>query len=186
MVLCIGVLETFDSIFMYYFYRTMNKKIGIATRSDQRPLVDELLKIMERSKVDYTRTFRNLAKFQTIHTTSEEAPLQERFLVDILEVRDSEALVEWKKWLTRYNNVLLGQRSDDRKRAQAMNKHNPKYVLRNYMAQMAIEKAEQGDYSEIGLLLDLLSSPFDEQPKHVYYSQRPPGWSKTLHVSCSS
>jgi uncharacterized protein YdiU (UPF0061 family) len=63
---------------------------------------------------------------------------------------------------------------------------NPKYVLRNYLAQIAIEKAQDKDFSEIGKLLKVLEKPFDEQPENENYAQLPPDWASELEVSCSS
>jgi hypothetical protein len=63
---------------------------------------------------------------------------------------------------------------------------SPKYVLRNYMVQTAIVKAEKKDYSEVDKLLKLLTRPFDEQPEMDSYAAEPPGWAKTLELSCSS
>jgi uncharacterized protein YdiU (UPF0061 family) len=63
---------------------------------------------------------------------------------------------------------------------------NPKYILRNYMAQIAIEKAENGDFSEVNRLLHILQNPFDEHPEAEEYAGLPPDWSESLSVSCSS
>ena len=63
---------------------------------------------------------------------------------------------------------------------------NPKYVLRNYMAQTAIEKAQQGDYSEVELLLKVLQNPFDDHPQAEKYAGLPPDWAGGISVSCSS
>jgi uncharacterized protein YdiU (UPF0061 family) len=63
---------------------------------------------------------------------------------------------------------------------------NPKYVLRNYLAQIAIEKAQNKDFSEIATLLSVLEKPFDEQPEHAKYADLPPDWASELEVSCSS
>ena len=63
---------------------------------------------------------------------------------------------------------------------------NPKYVLRNYMAQIAISMAENKDFSEVDTVLKLLTNPFDEQPKMESYAQQPPDWANTLELSCSS
>jgi uncharacterized protein YdiU (UPF0061 family) len=63
---------------------------------------------------------------------------------------------------------------------------NPKYVLRNYLAQTAIEKAQNKDFSEIAKLLSILEHPFDEQPEHAKYADLPPDWASELEVSCSS
>ena len=67
-----------------------------------------------------------------------------------------------------------------------MNAVNPKFVLRNYLAQTAIEKAEQKDFSEVRRLLAVLRRPFDEQPEHEAYAAPPPEWGRHLVVSCSS
>jgi uncharacterized protein YdiU (UPF0061 family) len=63
---------------------------------------------------------------------------------------------------------------------------NPKYVLRNYLAQTAIERAHAGDFSEVDRLLAVLSRPFDEQPEHEASAAAPPAWGRHLEVSCSS
>jgi uncharacterized protein YdiU (UPF0061 family) len=67
-----------------------------------------------------------------------------------------------------------------------MNQLNPKYVLRNYMAQAAIDAAKQGDYSEVELMLTVLQSPFKEHPEAEKYAGLPPDWADQLSVSCSS
>ncbi len=67
-----------------------------------------------------------------------------------------------------------------------MRRSNPKYILRNYLAQKAIERAEQGDYSETERLLRLLQSPYDEQPEMDRYAAEPPDWGRHIEVSCSS
>jgi serine/tyrosine/threonine adenylyltransferase len=67
-----------------------------------------------------------------------------------------------------------------------MHRVNPKYVLRNYLAQQAIEKAQQKDFSEIDRLFTLLQDPFTDQPGMEAYAAAPPNWGKHLAVSCSS
>lgn len=63
---------------------------------------------------------------------------------------------------------------------------NPLYILRNYLAQNAIQAAELGDYSEARRLHEVLTKPFEEQPGMEQYAQRPPDWGKHLEISCSS
>lgn len=63
---------------------------------------------------------------------------------------------------------------------------NPKYILRNYMAQTAIQRAQQGDYTEVDRLLKILHSPFDEHPDAEEYAGLPPDWASDIEVSCSS
>ena len=89
-------------------------------------------------------------------------------------------------WLKRYNQRLLQEGSDNIQRSKAMKKNNPKFILRNYLAQNAITAAEQGDFSEFNTLSMLLSSPFDEHPDYQQYAAEPPEWGQKLEISCSS
>ena len=63
---------------------------------------------------------------------------------------------------------------------------NPKYILRNYLAQQAINATEAGDNEELDRLMTVLRSPFSEQPEFEVYAKEPPEWSKELSISCSS
>jgi uncharacterized protein YdiU (UPF0061 family) len=67
-----------------------------------------------------------------------------------------------------------------------MRRVNPKYILRNYLAQIAIERAEEGDFSEIERLLTVLRQPYAEQPEAARYAEPPPDWGRHLEISCSS
>jgi serine/tyrosine/threonine adenylyltransferase len=63
---------------------------------------------------------------------------------------------------------------------------NPKYVLRNHLAQIAIERAQAGDFDEIARLHEVLRRPFKEQPENESYAAAPPDWARDISVSCSS
>ena len=67
-----------------------------------------------------------------------------------------------------------------------MNQVNPKYILRNYLVQIAIEKAQNDDFSEVNKLLKILEKPFDEQEEYNDYAKLPPDWGTDLNISCSS
>ncbi|HEX7765073.1 MAG TPA: hypothetical protein VF443_00065, partial [Nitrospira sp.] len=86
----------------------------------------------------------------------------------------------------RYAGRLHREKSRDEERHSRMNRVNPRYVLRNYLAQTAIEKAQQKDYSEVDRLLTLLQDPYSDQPGMEAYAAAPPNWGKHLSVSCSS
>jgi uncharacterized protein YdiU (UPF0061 family) len=75
---------------------------------------------------------------------------------------------------------------DQAEAGQSMLAHNPKYVLRNHLAEIAIRQAKLGDFSEVETLLTLLQSPFDEHPVHEAYAQLPPAWASSIEISCSS
>jgi uncharacterized protein YdiU (UPF0061 family) len=95
--------------------------------------------------------------------------------------------VAFDAWAARYAAALRQQGSVDAERAAAMRRLNPKYILRNHLAEIAIRRAADArDYSEINLLHALLTRPFDEQPEHQAYAAEPPDWARTIEVSCSS
>ncbi|HSQ92364.1 MAG TPA: protein adenylyltransferase SelO family protein, partial [Nitrospiraceae bacterium] len=123
----------------------------------------------------YTNFFRALGRFETGSSTPNE-PLRDFFL-------DRESFDQWAR---RYESRLREEGSLDEDRLARMNRVNPKYVLRNYMAQTAIEKAQQKDFSEIDRLLTLLQNPYSDQPGMDGYAVSPPNWGKHLAVSCSS
>ena len=94
---------------------------------------------------------------------------------------------DFDAWARKYRERLGKENTKTADRKVSMLKTNPKYVFRNYMAEIAIRKAEdEKDYSEIDRLLTLLQSPFDEHPDCEEYAKHPPVWSQKLSVSCSS
>ena len=105
------------------------------------------------------------------------APLRDRFL-------DRAA---FDAWAARYAAALRQHGSNDAERSQTMRAVNPKYILRNHLAEIAIRRAADArDYSEINRLHRLLARPFDEQPEFEAYAAEPPDWARKIEVSCSS
>jgi uncharacterized protein YdiU (UPF0061 family) len=90
------------------------------------------------------------------------------------------------QWLGDYIVRLKAESSIDAKRKANMNAVNPKYILRNHLAQAAIEKAQRQDFSEVAKLLSILEKPFDEQDEYEEYSTPPPPDLESIEVSCSS
>ena len=133
------------------------------------------LALMHLHHVDYTIFFRTLSSFQ-IGSASLNEQLRDFFL-------DREA---FDQWAGRYEDRLREEASRDEDRQVRMNRVNPKYVLRNYLAQTAIEKAQKKDYAEIDRLLALLQNPYSDQPGMDAYAAPPPNWGKHLSVSCRS
>lgn len=154
----------------------LHAKFGLAqTREGDRALIDGLFSIMQASHVDFTLLFRRLADLRIAEPGSEEA-VRDLFI-------DRAA---FDAWAERYRERLRAEGSDDAARRAAMNRVNPKYILRNYLAQQAIERAQNGDFGEVNKLLAILEQPYDEQPEHEAYAALPPDWAAHLEVSCSS
>ncbi|KAB2964043.1 MAG: hypothetical protein F9K15_21645, partial [Zoogloea sp.] len=89
-------------------------------------------------------------------------------------------------WLALWRARLGAEGRPDAERQAAMNATNPKYVLRNWIAESAIRAARARDYSEVNAVLACLSRPFDEQPEFERFAAPPPAWAEDLSVSCSS
>ena len=168
----IAALKHYEPTFLQHYRDLMAAKLGLLHYADNdETLINSLLALMEENQVDYTLFFRQLCYFS-----------EPRQAVRDLFV-DREA---FDAWAVLYIERLSQQSVSDNDRSEAMLKTNPKYILRNYMAQAAIEKAEKGDYSEVNLLLDVLQNPFEEHPQAEHYAGLPPDWAETISVSCSS
>jgi serine/tyrosine/threonine adenylyltransferase len=169
-------LEVYKTAFPQALEAMMRAKLGFATeRGDDRDLIDGLLKRMAADRADFSITFRRLALFSTAEGAA-NAPLRDMFM-------DRDA---FDAWAAQYAQRLRAEHSNDAERALRMNRVNPKYVLRNHLAETAIQRAQGGDFTETDRLLKVLQQPFDEQPEHSAYADFPPEWAQSIEVSCSS
>jgi serine/tyrosine/threonine adenylyltransferase len=148
--------------------------VGHNSEEDMQ-LYQSLFEVMKESHVDFTRFFRSLSRLK-IEDEKVDASIRDQFIN-----RES-----FDAWAAAYRARLKQDGRSDAERAVEMNKRNPKYVLRNYLAEVAIRKAKEKDFSEVAKLLKILEKPFDEQPEHEAYAQLPPDWASELEVSCSS
>ena len=152
-------------------------KLGLRELHDgDADLLNSFLGILHRGKSDFTRSFRHLARVRTDADTP------------AIDVREEIAdLAAFDAWIVKYRARLrTEQNTDDSVRAERMNRVNPKYVLRNHLAQAAIEQAQQGDIAELDRLATLLAHPYDEQPAMEHYATEPPEQLRHIEVSCSS
>jgi len=169
-------LEPYREVFPRELQSRMAAKLGLATQRDgDRELIDDLLRLMAAEHADFTLGFRALAGLRTADG-ADHAAVRDPFV-------DRAA---FDAWAARYIGRLRAEGSVDEERAQRMNRVNPKFVLRNHLAQAAIERAQRGDFSEVERLLKVLQRPFDEQPEHAAYAAHPPDWARSIEVSCSS
>ncbi len=170
------ILARFPERFGQTLERLMRAKLGLAHEQDNdAALANQLLEIMDANRADFTLTFRHLAALSK-HGPSQDTPVRELFA-------DPAAFDQWAHL---YRTRLAEETCDDTIRAQAMNRVNPKYVLRNHLAETAIRRAHEQDFSEVEQLLTVLRRPFDEQPEYAAYAALPPPWASTLEISCSS
>ena len=151
----------------------------------------ELLILLQLVETDMTIFYRKLAELVIDVELSNEvlmAPLMEAYYVPEQLTEDYKARLGL--WLKSYIKRVQHSGMADIERIKTMNAANPKYVLRNYLAQLAIDKAEQGDFSMVNELLELLRHPYDEQPGKEEYALKRPDWARQRAgcsmLSCSS
>jgi uncharacterized protein YdiU (UPF0061 family) len=174
---CNAALARYEKAYLDEYLARMRAKIGLTqTLDEDSELIVDLMNLLAEHHTDYTIFFRALGKFNT-------APNAYNSVVRDLVVNRAA----FDTWAAHYRARLTKESSVDVERRARMDLVNPKYVLRNHLAQIAIERASQHrDYSEVDRLLALLQHPFDEQPEMESYAAAPPDWAAQLEVSCSS
>jgi uncharacterized protein YdiU (UPF0061 family) len=136
-----------------------------------------------------TLFFRNLASVKIDTESPKELSAMSQAYYKPEEITD-EYRQRMNNWLHTYLKRLQQDNQPDEARRQKMNSVNPKYVLRNYLAQQAIDRAENGDFSMVDELLDLLRTPYAEQPEKDHFAVKRPEWARNRAgcsmLSCSS
>lgn len=177
-----AALGAFESEFAEAMDDLFHAKLGLAQRLDgDDGLVERLLTILHAGRVDWTLFWRQLAGLAVqAQSPAADAPVRDLFA-------DRAA---FDRWAAEYRSRLRAEASQDAPRALQMNRVNPKFVLRNHLAEVAIRKARGDgggrDFSELRRLLQVLRRPYEEQPDAQGYAQAPPDWAAALHLSCSS
>lgn len=153
----------------------VHAKLGLVERREgDRGLVSDLYALLQEAHPDYTIFWRRLSTLD-----NDVAP--GRAVRDLFVDRE-----RFDRWAADYRARLAAEAVEPAVRRAAMDATNPKYVLRNHLAENAIVAARAGDYSEVRTLATLLEKPFDEQPAFERYADLPPEWAGHLEVSCSS
>ena len=169
-------MKNYLSLHKKIYLDMMNKRVGLEVSKSGDSnlyLILELLGALEASKMDYNVFFyrlTNLKSFEDLSSILDIAVFQEPL----------------KKWFESYKKVCLEQETTFESRFEIMKKVNPKYILKNYMLQEAIQKADEGDYSLVNELLNIALNPFDEHPNFERYAQPTPMKFANIKLSCSS
>ncbi len=176
-------LNSYKTQFEAENLKMMCAKIGVFTPNKQDYILIQSLETnLKLTETDMTLFFRLLAKATTI-----EDCIVAFYTPQHLK---GEILAEWQAWFLQYQTRLEQETLSKKDRIAKMNLVNPKYVLRNYMSQLAIEAAEKNDYSLIDELFTLIQNPYDEQPKYEKWFAKRPDWAKhkigCSMLSCSS
>jgi len=169
----LDALEPYKTAFPAALQRAMGAKLGLGTVSEgDDALIDDLMRLMAADRVDFTIAFRRLGD-----SVAPNGPARDLFL-------QRDAFDAWHaRWLER----LQGEpRFDADATRAAMHRTNPRIVLRNHLAEIAIRRARDGDFSEVERLLKALAAPFDERPDEDDLAAFPPDWAAGLEISCSS
>lgn len=181
-----AALQRYIDVFTQGERDTIAAKLGLREcRDDDVELMEDLRGLMQEAEVDMTIFHRRLADADLDAPTL--APLEDAFYDAAKRERHGTAL---QNWLERFAARVREDSPDREARRAAMHRVNPKYVLRNYLAQQAIDRATEGDDAGITELLDVMRRPYDEQPGREAFAEKRPDWARQKAgcsmLSCSS
>ena len=170
--------DVFKKKFFEFYTALMRKKLGLYNnQKEDKKFIQNTLEILEKYKVDYATFFRQLSNFKKNKSETYNDYLN----------RLSATSLDLNGWFSSYKKRLEKENLSDAKRKKLMDKTNPKYILRNYIAEEVIRKAEdKQDYDEIEKVRNIFKNPFDEQPEYENYAKESPQWANNLIISCSS
>ena len=188
-----AALNVYTTTFEQGWQTMMADKLGLICykpESDES-LFSDLIALLQRVETDMTLFYRQLAMISTQTHDDDESlilPLMTAYY------RPEQLTADYKAhlllWLKQYINRLQQDDNSDEERKTRMNSVNPKYVLRNYLAQLAIDKAETSDFTLINELLECLRHPYTEQPGNEVFAEKRPEWARQRAgcsmLSCSS
>jgi protein adenylyltransferase len=170
---CLG---QYQPLLIEFYSGMMRRKLGLALEDEgDQQLCADLLQLLESGRVDYSLFFRSLSRY------CGERPATS---LDALVTPSQHAALG--SWLSRYDQRLHKESRSGEERSRDMLRTNPKFVLRNYLAQRVIEAAEAGDFQPLEVIFGLLQSPFAEHPGYESWAAAPPESGKHLPISCSS
>ncbi|MDB0061211.1 YdiU family protein [Flavobacteriaceae bacterium] len=183
------ILEGYKSNFEKKSQDMMRAKLGLTSdKETDINIIQSLENNLQATETDMTIFFRTLSSFKKEQPEKGVELIQDAFYT--LDTIKGNVLNNWKQWFADYAKRLEDETTSAEERQQQMNKVNPKYVLRNYMAQLAIDKADKEDTSLLEEMYLLLKEPYSEQPKLEHWFAKRPEWARhkvgCSMLSCSS
>ncbi len=184
------ILDEYEKLYTQKYNAMFFEKLGLFS-SDDLPvsLLTDLEKNLHLTETDYIIFFRTLAEISK-NDTSETAFSKITNAFYTSDNFPETVKTTWLNWFSNYLSLLSSETLSDEERKDKMNLVNPKYVLRNYMAQLAIEEADNGNYNLIDELYQLLKKPYSEQPENEKWFAKRPEWARNKigcsMLSCSS
>ncbi|HZW62013.1 MAG TPA: YdiU family protein [Flavobacteriaceae bacterium] len=181
-------LHQFKTDFEKKSLQMMRSKLGLhKEESSDKKLIENLEEVLMLTETDMTIFFRKLSALAKTKPENGLLLIQEAFYAETLSAAHRQ---KWNDWFSGYTERLQREILSDEERAEKMNRTNPKYVLRNYMAQLAIDDANKGKYELLDELYILLKKPYAEQPQYEKWFAKRPEWARhkvgCSMLSCSS
>ena len=179
-----AILKAYAADYEKEYLSMIQNKLGLQDKlDDDLFLVNRLTELLEKAETDMTIFFRNLSNVTKENTVSESFDKIRDTFYNEKDLNET-ILKDWHDWFEIYISRINEQTQSDLERKIKMNAVNPKYILRNYMAQLCIDDADKGDYSLLNELFEMLKKPYDEQPDFQKWFAKRPDWARDK-VGCS-
>ena len=181
--LTIKCLDFFKTAYPRFREHSQLRKLGLSNQDLQgtqeaQDLISQIEQVMVLQNVDFTIFWRSLSN--TLGSKKNGLQLVESIITKPLAQSTLQNCFEL------FNSILVTRNLNLSEVSRKMLLVNPKYVLRNHLGEQAIQSAKGGDFSQIQILLKILSSPFNEHPEYQSYAELPPEWASSISISCSS
>jgi uncharacterized protein YdiU (UPF0061 family) len=184
-------IDRFGAVYSSENEAMLAAKLGLRTGDDVASgLIDEVFALLYGAEVDYTLFFRALGEIPDVIPADDAALIA--LLGDVF-YDEGKRLAEGPRmadWLRRWHAHVMAGGVPFHERRARMHAVNPRFVLRNYLAQQAIDRAEAGDASLVHTMLEVMRRPYDDQPEYAQYAARRPEWARDRAgcsmLSCSS
>ncbi len=179
-----AILNAYSTDYEKTYLSMMQDKLGFQIKKEEDSvLIESLTQLLEKVETDMTIFFRKLSTITKGDTAITTFDIIKEAFYNVQDLNDA-LLKNWHDWLEDYRIRINLETLSDAERKEQMNAVNPKYVLRNYMAQLCIDEADKGDYTLLKELYEMLKKPYDEQPDFQKWFAKRPDWARDK-VGCS-